>query len=199
MDTYLNPSWYASKSDVATGVDSRGVRGTTHDVEGLLKSLPFEKPKYRNSNGTRRDTPNVSGFVGNDFAPSFVPTATRFDNQESLQLGLSIVMPPKLRSGTALDLVMAVASQQEANSHAVRPPGTLDAIKGYSDKLTQAALLAKTQHLIDQGYKMDEIHRVIDKVRTDQIEKVFRSRVPVNNLPSLISNNGKARTVLAGY
>ena len=71
MDTYLNPSWYASKSDVATGVDSRGVRGTTHDVEGLLKSLPFEKPKYRNCNGTRRDTPNVSGVVGNDFGCCF--------------------------------------------------------------------------------------------------------------------------------
>ena len=198
MDTYLNPSYYASKSDVATGVDSRGVRGTTHDVEGLLKSLPFEKPKYRNSNGTRRDSPNVSGVVGRDFNPSFVPTAAPIDNQESLQLGLSIVMPPKLRSGTAIDLTLAVNAQQEANSNAERPIGTLDTIKGYSDKLTQAALLTKTQYLIDQGYKMDEIHRVIDKVRTDQIEKVFRSRVPLNNMPTF-NSNGKARTVLTGY
>jgi len=198
MDTYLNPSYYASKSDVATGVDSRGVKNTCHDLEGLMKSLPFEKPKYRNANGTRRDTPNVSGMVGNDFAPSFVPTATGFKDLNAFQTGLSIVMPPKLRSGIAIDLMMSVNAQQDANMNAERPPGTLDVIKGYSDKLTQAAILAKTQFLIDQGYKMDEIHRVIDKVRSDQIEKVFKSRVPMNNMPTF-NSNGKAREVLTGY
>jgi hypothetical protein len=198
METYLNPSFYASKSDVATGVDSRGVKNTCHDVEGLLKNLPFEKPKYRNSNGTRRDTPNVSGMVGNDFAPSFVPTATGFKNLDAFQPGLSIVMPPKLRSGTAMDLVLAVAAQEQANSNAERPIGTIDTIKAYSDKLTQASILAKTQALIDQGYKMDEVLKVIDKVRSEQIEKVFRSRVPMNKMPTF-NSNGKAREVLTGY
>jgi hypothetical protein len=198
METYLNPSFYASKSDVATGVDSRGVKNTCHDVEGLLKNLPFEKPKYRNSNGTRRETPNVSGMVGNDFAPSFVPTATGFKNLDAFQPGLSIVMPPKLRSGTAMDLVLAVAAQEQANSNAERPIGTIDTIKAYSDKLTQASILAKTQALIDQGYKMDEVLKVIDKVRSEQIEKVFRSRVPMNKMPTF-NSNGKAREVLTGY
>lgn len=198
METYLNPSFYASKSDVATGVDSRGVKNTCHDVEGLLKNLPFEKPKYRNSNGTRRETPNVSGMVGNDFAPSFVPTATGFKNLDAFQPGLSIVMPPKLRSGTAMDLVLAVAAQEQANSNAERPIGTIDTIKAYSDKLTQASILAKTQALIDHGYKMDEVLKVIDKVRSEQIEKVFRSRVPMNKMPTF-NSNGKAREVLTGY
>ena len=192
---FLNPGYYSTPGRPATGVDSRN-RQTAQPVqatsEGLLKSFPFEKPKYRNCNGTKRDTPLVYGQEAAPFNPSFVPTS-KYKPDQFLLNNETVRMPPKCIAANDIMLVAAVQNAKTRDQAVEHPVGTIDTIKAYGDRLTEERLNLRVKELVDAGHRVEHVMAAFDKLKVEHARNLLQKPLAVRkNMYSLGRINGEA-------